>query len=177
MSVVLVERSFAEPVAFESIQAIADRGAGCLEAHAVRYLKSYFSRDRRRMVCLYEAPDAESVRLAQDKAKLPFEAVWTARVLHHEEAEPADDTVLVERTLEQPLDESALRDTAARVAGCLEAYSCRIVWSYLSGDGHRLTSVFAAPDAESVRQSQKLTGLPIARAWPASVHEPASSAR
>jgi hypothetical protein len=177
MSVVLVERSFAEPVAFESIEAIADRGAWCFEAHGVRFLKSYFSRDRQRMVCLYEAPDAESVRVAQEKAKLPFEAVWTARVLRHEEAEPAGDTVLVERMLEQPLDEPALRDTAARVAGCLEAYSCRIVWSYLSGDGRRLTCVFAGPDAESVRQSQKLTGLPIARAWPATVHASRPPAR
>jgi hypothetical protein len=172
MSVVLVERSFAEPVVFEQIQTLAERGAWCLEAHRVRFLKSYFSRDRRRMLCLYEAPDAESVRLVQERARLPFERVWAARVLRHEAAEPAGDTVLVERALEQPLDESALRDTTARVAGCLEAYSCRIVWSYLSGDGRRLTSVFAGPDAESVRQSQKLTGMPIDRAWPATVHEP-----
>lgn len=172
MSVVLVERSFREAVVFEEVQAAEDRSAWCLEAHRVRFLKSYFARDRRRMVCLYEAPDAESVRLVQEQARLPFERMWTARVLHHEAAEPAGDTVLVERTPEPPLDEPALRDTIARVAGCLEAYSCRIVWSYLSGDGRRLTSVFAGPDAESVRQSQKLTGLPIDRAWPATVHEP-----
>jgi hypothetical protein len=172
MSVVIVERSFPEPVAFEAIQAIEDRGAWCLEAHSVRFLKSYFSRDRRRMICLYEAPDAESVRLAQQKAQLPFESVWTARVVRHPSAEPDGDAVLVERTLDEPLDEAAIRGAAERGAWCLEKYGCRIVWSYLSGDGRRATCVFGGPDTESVRQTQKQTGMPYDRAWPATVHQP-----
>ena len=32
------------------------------------------------MICLYEAPDAESVRLVQDKTGLPYESVWPASV-------------------------------------------------------------------------------------------------
>jgi hypothetical protein len=81
MEIVVVERTFAEPVVFEEIQALEDRGAWCLEMHRVRFLRTYFSADRRRMICVYEAPDAESVRLAQSKAKMPFDCVWTASVL------------------------------------------------------------------------------------------------
>jgi hypothetical protein len=81
MELVVVQRIFEKPVAFEDIQTIEDRGAWCLELHNVRFVRTYFSADRRRMVCLYEAPDAESVRLAQRQAGMPFERVWTASML------------------------------------------------------------------------------------------------
>jgi hypothetical protein len=173
MSVVVVERSFDEPVAFESLQAAEDSKAACLEAYGVRFKRSYFSRDRRRMICLYEAPDAESVRFLQEKAGLPFDRVWTARAFsHHEASEPYDDAVVVERELEAPLDEAGVRAAVARGAGCYELYGCRIVWTYLSQDGHRAACVYGGPDAESVRQVQRQTGVPFERAWPATVHEP-----
>jgi len=176
MSIVVVERSFRAPVAFEDVQAAEERAAGCLEAHGVRFLRTYFSRDRRRMVCLYEAPDAESVRLAQEKAGLPFERAWAARVVRHPAEEPAGDAVVLERALPQPLDEGAIRDAAVRGAWCLEQHACRTVWSYLSGDGRRCLCVFSAPDAESVRQTQRQTGMPYETAWPATVHEPPATA-
>jgi hypothetical protein len=172
MSTVVVERSFGEPVAFEDLQAIEDRGARCLEAHRVRFLMTYFSRDRRRMVCLYEAPDAESVRLAQEKAGMPFERAWTARLLEYPGDGPSGDAVVMERILPRPFDEAGIREAAARGRWCLDQWGCRILRSYLSTDGLRCLCVFAAPDAESVRQSQKQTGMPFETAWPATVHEP-----
>jgi hypothetical protein len=78
---VIVARRFAEPVTFEAIQAIEDAGAWCLETRAVHFLCSYFSRDRRRMLCLYQAPDAESVRQAQHQAGMPVDAVWACHRL------------------------------------------------------------------------------------------------
>jgi hypothetical protein len=171
VSVVLVERSFPQPVAFEEIQAIEDRGLGCLEAHRVRFLRSYFSRDRRRMVCLYEAPDAESVRLAQEKARVPFETAWTTRVVRHGADGPDADAIVVERTLPQPVDEAAIRSAAARGAWCLEQRGCRIISSYVSADGRRVVCVFAGPDAESIREAQKQVGMPFDVAWPARVIE------
>ena len=73
---VLVQRSFEEPVTLEEIQAIEDEGSFCLETHKVRFLRTCFSRDRKSMVCLYQAPDAESVRIAQRQARMPVEQVW-----------------------------------------------------------------------------------------------------
>lgn len=171
MSLVAVERSFAEPVAFEEVQAAEDRSAWCLEAHGVRFLRTYFSRDRRRMICLYEAPDAESVRLAQEKAGLPFDRAWTATPLRYAGPEPDGDAVVVERVLPQPQDEAALRSTVAQGSWCLEQWGCRIVWSYLSADGRRCVCVFAAPDTESVRAVQRQAAMPYEAAWPATVHE------
>jgi hypothetical protein len=172
MTTVVVERSFAEPVPFEEVQALEDAGAGCLEAHGVRFLRTYFSRDRRRMICLYEAPDAESVRLAEGKAGVPFERAWASRAIRHAGPEPAGDAIVVERRLAEPLDEATVRSVVASEAWCFQAHGCRIVWTYLSGDDERCLCVFAAPDAESVRHLQRRIGMPFETAWPATVHEP-----
>ena len=176
MSTVVVERSFAEPVAFEDVQALEDRGGWCLEAHGVRFLRTWFSRDRRRMICLYEAPDAESVRLAERKAGVPFDRAWSARSIRHAGPEPDGDAIVIERLLPQPMDEAAIRAAVAGGAWCLEQYGCRIVSTHLSADGRRCVCVFAAPDAESVRQAQRRIGMPFETAWPATVHEPPPAA-
>jgi hypothetical protein len=77
-SLVVVERSFAEPTELAAVQAIEDRSAWCLDQHRVRFLRTFFSTDRRRMLCVYAAPDAEAVRLAQTQAGMPFERAWAA---------------------------------------------------------------------------------------------------
>jgi hypothetical protein len=78
---VLVSRRFEGPAVLAEIQAIEDAGAGCLETHRVRFVRTFFSRDRKRMICLYRAPDAESVRIAQREAGMPLERVWAFRPL------------------------------------------------------------------------------------------------
>lgn len=80
MARVIVERLFDEPESFDDLQAQEDRFAWCLEQHRVKFIRSYFSNDRRRMVCEYEAPDAETVREVQRTAAMPFERIWTAEV-------------------------------------------------------------------------------------------------
>jgi hypothetical protein len=73
---VLVEREFEEPVALGDIQAIEDAHQWCLDTRNVKFVRTYFSTDRKRMVCLYSGPDAESVREAQREAGLPLAGVW-----------------------------------------------------------------------------------------------------
>ena len=73
---VLVERSFDDGMTLLEIQDIEDAGIWCLEIRNVRFLRTFFSADRKRMLCLYEAPDAESVRQAQREAGVPFDEAW-----------------------------------------------------------------------------------------------------
>ena len=80
-SLVIVERSFPEPVVFSDMQAMEDAGRSCLDARGIAFLRTYFSLDGRRMLCLYAAPDAEGVRIANRQVRLPFDTVWAARVL------------------------------------------------------------------------------------------------
>lgn len=73
---VVVERSWAEPADLAGLQAREDAHAWCLETHQVTFVRTFFSADRQRMLCLYRAPDAESVRLAQHQAGMPLDRVW-----------------------------------------------------------------------------------------------------
>lgn len=84
MARVIVERQFDEPAEFGDIQAREDQFAWCLEQHRVTFIRSYFSKDRRRMICEYEAPDAETVREVQRTASMPFERIWTAETFEWE---------------------------------------------------------------------------------------------
>ncbi|HEM47578.1 MAG TPA: DUF4242 domain-containing protein [Alphaproteobacteria bacterium] len=78
MVLVIVEREFDDPVDVRALFKKESEGAWCLEAHGVRYLETFLSRDRRKMVCLYDAPDAEAVRTAERRIDMPVTRVWTA---------------------------------------------------------------------------------------------------
>ena len=91
MALVIVERRFDAPVAFEEIQAMEDRGAWCLDAHGVAFVRTYFSTHRTRMLCLYDAPDAEAVRAAQATIGMPFERVWAVGTMGAPAAPGRDD--------------------------------------------------------------------------------------
>jgi hypothetical protein len=80
MAIVVVERIFSEPVDLAMLQAAVRDNKGCLDLHQVRYIRAYLSSDRLRMVCLFEAPDAESVRIANRQAGIPYERIWTATI-------------------------------------------------------------------------------------------------
>ena len=73
---VIVERTLPAPDTFERLHAFEVAKAWCFEQRRVRWARSYLSADARRMLCLYEAPDVESVRSAQREAELPADAVW-----------------------------------------------------------------------------------------------------
>ncbi len=76
MPKVVVERTLPEPMTLEVARALFEAGESCLELHNVTFLRSYISADGLRMICTYDAPDAESVRLSQSGA--PFDRVWSA---------------------------------------------------------------------------------------------------
>jgi hypothetical protein len=84
MARVMVERKFGDAASFDELQARESSFAWCAEQHGVTFIRSYFSKDRKRMICEYEAPDAEAVRTLQRTASMPFERIWTAMVFDWE---------------------------------------------------------------------------------------------
>ena len=92
MEHVIVERTFAAPIGLADLQGAENDAAWCLRMHNVRFLHSYFSSDRKRMICVYEAPDAEAVRKVQRTANLPFDNIWTASVVDPETLKAAQDS-------------------------------------------------------------------------------------
>jgi hypothetical protein len=47
----------------------------------VTHTHSFFSLDGKRMLCFYDAPDAEAVRIAQREAAMPASAVWAGALI------------------------------------------------------------------------------------------------
>ncbi|CAG2156042.1 nickel-binding protein [Cupriavidus numazuensis] len=81
MSRIVVERSFATPQSDEDMKIVADRERPCLALYNVAWRRSLISADRMRMVCEYEAPDAETVRKIQREAAASFDRVWVGDVV------------------------------------------------------------------------------------------------
>ena len=78
--VVVIEQVFDPPLTDEEHSRIGKRVDGCLEVRNARWMRSYLSADRKRMVCEFDAPDAQSVRDAYRAAGVAFERVWAAEL-------------------------------------------------------------------------------------------------
>ncbi|HTW27126.1 MAG TPA: nickel-binding protein [Acetobacteraceae bacterium] len=81
MSRIIVERSFTAPPSDADLAAFAQRQQGCLDIYRVEHRRSLLSQDRLRMMCEYEAPDAESVRRVQNEAEGLYERIWVAEIV------------------------------------------------------------------------------------------------
>lgn len=80
MAVLVLEQSFEIPITPEELNDAAARVDRCLEVHGARWMRSYLSLDRRRMICEFEAADAEKVRESYRSAGVKFDGVWAADV-------------------------------------------------------------------------------------------------
>jgi hypothetical protein len=76
----IMEKEFEPPLTVEEHNAEARRVDPCLVAHEVRWIRSLVSADRRRMICEFEAADADSVRMAFRSARVVFSRVWVAEL-------------------------------------------------------------------------------------------------
>ena len=81
MSRIVVERNFATPQSDEDMKRVADRERPCLAVYNVTWKRSLIAADRKRMVCEYEAADAETVRKIQREAATEFDRVWVGDVV------------------------------------------------------------------------------------------------
>ncbi|SIT53661.1 conserved hypothetical protein [Mesorhizobium prunaredense] len=78
---IIVERTFEAAFTQQELDAVEARMAPCLDLYDVRWIRSYWSSDRLRMICEYEAADIASVRNVQHEAEARFERAWAADVL------------------------------------------------------------------------------------------------
>jgi hypothetical protein len=81
MPCIIVERTFDHPPSEDDLTAAGMRERPCLDLYGVAWRRSVISADRLRMVCQYEAPDAESVRKVQREAGNAFDRVWAGEMI------------------------------------------------------------------------------------------------
>ena len=161
------------------VRAMEDGAAWCLDQYRVRHVMSLLSLDGRQLTCVFDAPDAESVRSVLRQMGQSVDPVWAATV-HAPPGVPvagslagiAPPLMVVERRFAEPADFAALlgrlRD---QPAWCLDQYRVQFLRSYMSKDRRRMICLYHAPDAESVRAAQLQAGTPVERVWAAGLYE------
>jgi hypothetical protein len=82
--VVVVEQVFDQALTDEEHSRIGKRIDACVELRQGRWMRSYLSGDRKRMICEFESPDVESVRDAYRSAGVAIERAWRAELYKRE---------------------------------------------------------------------------------------------
>lgn len=174
MSLVIVETATQQPLTDEVLQDIDERSLPCLEARAATWRYSLLSSDRQRMVCTFDAPDAEAVRAAYRQARLFSRVIWAGELIQPEGTQPQRDVTrlkVFEGTY-PPLSEADLHEASSKILSCYTERGIEWIQTYLSRDRTRMICELNAPDAESVREVQRKVGIPFDRVWSAQVLSP-----
>jgi len=80
MAILVLEQTFETPVTEQDLNDAARRLDRCLQAHGARWRRTCLSKDRKRMICEFEATDAEQIRESARSAGIPFDRCWSADV-------------------------------------------------------------------------------------------------
>lgn len=81
MADVILERHFDPPLTDDRFEEISQRLTPCLDRNGIVWVRSHLSRDRKRLICHFRAPDAGAVRGALRQARLDHERAWPAEIL------------------------------------------------------------------------------------------------
>jgi hypothetical protein len=76
----IVEYAFDPPLSDADFNGASARLKPCLEMRNIRRLRTWLADDRMRMLCEYEAADAQTVREAYRSAQVQYARVWSAKL-------------------------------------------------------------------------------------------------
>ena len=164
MTDVFYLRPIDPPVKVEDLPGMIQYAAGCFDLHHVDWKHSFLSADGRRMLCWYQAPDAESARLALRELGSNMHAVWPGKVTGEGANAPSISTanLLAEVLFAAPLSAD---DVASRVAA-LERQGVTVVRGIFSSRGTQWLGLLKAQDEQTARSALERAGLSAELVWP-----------
>ncbi|MEX0732088.1 MAG: DUF4242 domain-containing protein [Aquisalimonadaceae bacterium] len=168
MTDVFLERSFDEPLSLDIVKTLLVDAENCLGLYRVRWRESLFAKNRRQMLCRFDAPDAESARIALRQAGADVRRLWSGTVHEAPALGPADQAganVLVERAFQEPVTIEEIQALEDAGSACLQNHRVRFIRTFFSLDRRRMLCLYQAPDAESVRVAQRQAAMPLERVW------------
>ncbi|WP_448574137.1 DUF4242 domain-containing protein [Trichothermofontia sp.] len=174
MAIVVVETLATIPLTPENPTDTDLRVLGCLAERNATWRYSLLSSDRLRMICTFEAPDAESVRESYRKGGGFFSRIWHGEWLTPEGRQPQPQANLL-KVMEgtyAPIGETELVALSHKTLSCYAERGIEWIQSYLSRDRTRLICELNAPDTESIREVQHRIGVPFDRIWSALMIRP-----
>ena len=79
MEYVILEREFPEPLSSEEVRKMAAE-TECLDLYRVKPVRSYLMPGGKRMVCVFQAPDAEALRAVGRSNGFSNAVIWSSTV-------------------------------------------------------------------------------------------------
>jgi hypothetical protein len=77
----IVQRTVPSAITLEQIRHLTTDPTGCGRRLGVAHVGAFVSLDLSRMICVFHAPDLESVRVGNRQMGLPADAVWSSELL------------------------------------------------------------------------------------------------
>lgn len=164
MALVLVIRDFPADMTLEEIKEMSEEGAGCYASWNVSWVQSFRDPNTNRMLCFFEAPDAESVRIAVRQSGWTGDALVKS-MTHIKTDQQQPGTVVVERQFEVPTKFADLQAKEDEKNWCLTQHQVSFVESFFSIDHKTMVCIYQAPDAEAVRNAQRQADMPHEKVW------------
>jgi cation diffusion facilitator CzcD-associated flavoprotein CzcO len=149
----------------------------CLALYRVSWLRAYLASDGTRMLCWYQAPDAEAVRfvLRQQGSQA---VVWRCEVRAPADTEPAElggDFTVVEVRAGTALGTAAVTSARDATVSVLGAAGHRVARVFMARSGAQLACLVEARDAKAVRTCLQAAGITPGAVWCCVALEPEST--
>lgn len=171
MLLAIVETLADSPLTPESPTDTDLRVLACLTECNVTRRYSLLSRDRLRKICIYNAPDAESVRESYRKGGGVFSRIWAGELIQPQGIQPQRHPSML-KVIEctyPPLGQAEWQEVSSQILSCYAQRGIEWVRSYLSRDRTRLICELNAPDTQSIREAQHRAGVSFDRVWSATI--------
>jgi Protein of unknown function (DUF4242) len=174
MAIAIVETFSDSPLTPEKPTDIHYRVFNCLAERNATWRYSLLSVDRHRMICTFDAPDAESVRESFRKAGGFFNRIWAGEIIQPEGDRPQRNEAILKvcEGTYPPISQEELDKVSHKTISCYVDRGIEWIQSYLSFDRTRLICELNAPDLESVREVQRKLNIPFDRVWSATIIKP-----
>lgn len=178
MALVIAETLSDFPLTPEQPNNTSLRVLSCIAERNGVWKYSLLSSDRRRIFCIYDAPDAESVRVSYRQGGGVFKRIWSGTMVTPEGELPERNEKILkvfEGTCPDGFTWEKWDEANSHVLPCYAEEGVEWVRSYVALDRTRVVCEINAPDAEVIRNAHRRFNIPFDRVWSAMVIKPHTS--
>jgi hypothetical protein len=173
MSLIIVETTADQPMTPEMIKDADERVLPCLDARNATWRYSLLASDRQRMICTFDAPDAESVRDSYRRAGLPSRPIWSGDLIKPDTIFQPDSTMRYVMEGSYPaLSEANWNEIRHKLLHYCAKHKIEWLQSYISRDRTRIIYELNASDIGSIQVVADNLGISGDRIWSAEVLKP-----
>jgi Protein of unknown function (DUF4242) len=175
MVLAIVETLSDSPLTPEEPTDVDYRVFDCLTERNATWRYSLLSVDRHRMICTFDAPDAESVRQSYRKAGGFFNRIWAGEIIQPEGDRPQRNEAILkvfEGTYPGGFTQEQWDEGNRLILPCYATQGVEWIQSHVSLDRTRLVCELNSPDAETIREAHRRFNIPFDRVWSAMIIQP-----